>query len=146
VNLNGQAFRNARILPAYLDARLAELRWAVVAQELKLKEREEQRQIQERIREEEKARREYEGAMQEAAREEAAIKQAMEKARAEAEHATAQERAGNMRLNWPNSVSVSPRRKQKANGLFPWRNRPAQGTSISSQMSAHSGMMWSRLG
>ena len=92
VNLNGQAFRNARILPAYLDARLAELKWAVVAQELKLKEREEQREIQERMREEEKARRDYERAMQEAAREEATIKQAMERARAEAEHATAQER------------------------------------------------------
>jgi hypothetical protein len=93
VNMNGLAFRDARILPAYLDARLAELKWAVVTQELRLKEREEQRAIQERIREEEKARREYERAMQEAAREEAAIKQAMEKARAEAEHASAEERA-----------------------------------------------------
>jgi len=93
VNLNGQAFRNARILPAYLEARLAELKWAVIAQELKLKEREEQRALQERIREEEKARREYERAMQEAAREEAAIRQAMEKARAEAEQANAADRA-----------------------------------------------------
>jgi len=93
VNLNGLAFRDARILPAYLDARLAELKWAVVVQELRLKEREEQRAIQERIREEDKARREYERAMQEAAREEAAIKQAMDKARAEAEHASAGERA-----------------------------------------------------
>lgn len=93
VNLNGQAFRNARILPTYLDARLAELKWAVITQELKLKEREEQRQIQERIREEEKARREYERAMREAAREEATIKEAIEKAQIEAEHATAQERA-----------------------------------------------------
>ena len=93
VNLNGLAFRDARILPAYLDARLAELKWAVVTQELRLKEREEQREIQERIREEEKARREYERAQQEAAREEAAIKQAMEKARAEAQHANAEERA-----------------------------------------------------
>ena len=92
VNLNGLVFREARILPAYLDSRLAELKWAVVVQELKLKEREEQREIQERIREEEKARREYERAMQEAAREEAAIKQAMDKARAEAEHASAEER------------------------------------------------------
>ena len=92
VNLNGLAFRDARILPAYRDARLVELKWAVVAQELKRKEREEQREIQERIREEEKARREYERAIQEAAREEATIKQAMEKARAEAERATAQER------------------------------------------------------
>jgi hypothetical protein len=31
VNLNGAAFRNARVEPAYLDARLEELRWAVVA-------------------------------------------------------------------------------------------------------------------
>jgi len=92
VNLNGQAFRNARILPAYLNARLAELKWAVVTQELRLKEREEQRELQERIREEEKARREYERAMQEAAREQAVIRQAMEKARAEAEHANAAER------------------------------------------------------
>jgi len=93
VNLNGLVFRDARILPPYVDARLAELKWAVVVQELRLKEREEQRAIQERIREEEKARREYERAMQEAAREEAAIKQAMDKARAEAEHASAGERA-----------------------------------------------------
>jgi hypothetical protein len=93
VNLNGLVFHDARILPAYLDARLAELKWAVVTQELRLKEREEQREIQERIREEEKARREYERAIQEAAREEAAIKQAMEKARTEAERAGAQERA-----------------------------------------------------
>lgn len=93
VNLNGQAFRNARILPLYLEARVAELKWAVVTQELRLKEREEQRQIQERIREEEKARREYERAMQEAARDEDLIKRAMETARAEAAHATAAERA-----------------------------------------------------
>jgi hypothetical protein len=89
VNLNGQAFRNARILPLYLEARVAELKWAVITQEVRLKEREEQRQIQERIREEEKARREYERAMQEAAKEEDLIKQAMETARAEAAHATA---------------------------------------------------------
>lgn len=93
VNLNGLVFHDAHILPAYLDARLAELKWAVVTQELKVKEREEQREIQERIREEEKARREYERAMQEAAREEAAIRQAMERARLEAEHANAAERA-----------------------------------------------------
>lgn len=93
VNLNGQAFRNARILPLYLEARVAELKWAVITQELRLKEREEQRQIQERIREEEKARREYERAMQEAAKDEGLIRQAMETARAEAAHATATERA-----------------------------------------------------
>ena len=34
VNKDGSAFRNARILPAYLDARLAELKWGATLQEL----------------------------------------------------------------------------------------------------------------
>lgn len=93
VNLNGEAFRKARIHPSYLDSRLNELKWAVVAQELKLKEREEQRRIQEQIREEERARKEYERALKEAAREEELLRQAMEKARAEAEKASAGEKA-----------------------------------------------------
>jgi hypothetical protein len=93
VNLNGKAFRDARIVPAYLDARLAELRWAIIAFELRKKEREEQRRIKEQIREEEKARREYERAVREAEDEEAKLKSALEKARQEVEHATAQERA-----------------------------------------------------
>jgi hypothetical protein len=92
VNLNGQAFRNARILPAYLDSRLMELKWAVVVQELRLKEREEQRRIQEQIREEEKVRREQERAIKEAQAKEEAIKDALEKARLEADLATVQER------------------------------------------------------
>jgi hypothetical protein len=54
VNLNGRAFRNARIERDYLDSRLDELRWAGVAQELKNTEREEQRRVKEQIREEEK--------------------------------------------------------------------------------------------
>jgi hypothetical protein len=93
VNLNGKAFRDARILPAYLDARLAELKWAVIAQELKEKEREEQRRIKEQMREEERARREYERAMKEAEQEEALLKRALEKARQEAEKANAEQRA-----------------------------------------------------
>jgi hypothetical protein len=93
VNVNGTAFRNARIKPAYLDSRLAELRWAAAAHELKLKEREEQRRIREQMREEERVRREYEKAMKEAQREEELIKQALEKARREAEAAGAEERA-----------------------------------------------------
>ena len=92
VNLNGVAFRNARIQQSYLDARLAELHWAVAAQELKRKEREEQRRIQEQIREEEKARRDFERAQQEAAREEELIRKAMEKAQQEASQATEEER------------------------------------------------------
>jgi hypothetical protein len=93
VNLNGKAFRDARVLPSYLDARLAELKWAAVAQELKQKEREEQRRIKEQMREEEKARREYERAMKEAEQEETLLKKALEKARQEADRATAAERA-----------------------------------------------------
>jgi hypothetical protein len=93
VNLNGLTFRDARILPAYLDARLAELKSAVVVQELKLKAREEQRRIQEQMREEEKVRREQERAIKEAQDKEDAIESALVKARLEAAHATAQERA-----------------------------------------------------
>lgn len=93
VNLNGKAFRDARIRPAYLDARLAELRWAVITQELKAKEREEQQAIREQIREEEKARREYERAQAQAKKEEELIRTAMEKARREAEAAGGEERA-----------------------------------------------------
>jgi hypothetical protein len=92
VNLNGVAFRNARISQPYLEARLAELHWTVAAQELKRKEREEQRQIQEQIREEEKARRDFERAQQEAAREEDIIRRAMEKAQQEASQASDEER------------------------------------------------------
>ncbi len=93
VNLNGEAFRNARILEPYLNARLEELRWGAAVFELKRKEREEQRRIQEQIREEEKARREYEKAIQDAAKEEAAIKRALEKAQAEMSQASDKERA-----------------------------------------------------
>lgn len=87
VNLNGKAFRNARIQPAYLELRLQELRWAVVVNELKRQEREEQRRIKEQIREEEKARKEYERAIKEAEKEETTLRRAMEKARVEFEKA-----------------------------------------------------------
>jgi len=55
VNRDGSAFRNARILPAYLDARLAELKWAVVTQELAQRDREEQRFLREQERDRAKA-------------------------------------------------------------------------------------------
>lgn len=93
VNQNGVAFRNTCILPVYCDARLAELKWAVVVQELRLKEREEQRRISEQMREEEKARREYERAIKESADEEAAIKNAMELAQLKVQQATTEQRA-----------------------------------------------------
>lgn len=93
VNLNGAAFRNARIQPEYLDARQNELRWAVAVQELRLKEREEQRQLKDRIREEQRAQREFERAMKEAQKEEEVLHKAMEKAQREIEKATGEQRA-----------------------------------------------------
>lgn len=93
VNYNGKAFRDASITDAYLHARQEELRWAAIVQELKLKEKEEQRQIREKIREEEKARRDYERAIREAAKEEDMLRQAMAKAQAQISQATAEQRA-----------------------------------------------------
>jgi hypothetical protein len=78
VNLNGQAFRNARIHDAYLNARLDELKWAVVVQELARRQMEEQRELKARMRDEEKARREYELQMKRAAAEEEAKRKAIE--------------------------------------------------------------------
>jgi seryl-tRNA synthetase len=79
VNYNGAAFRNARVVDTYLDARLTELRWAAVAQELKIRDREEQRRIKEQIREEEKAQREFERSLRETAKEEEMLRKAMDK-------------------------------------------------------------------
>lgn len=93
VNHLGLAFRSARITKVYLDARIEELRWAIVVNELKLKEKEEQRRIKEQIREEERARREYERAMKEAAKEEETIRKAMEKAQQAIEKASAEQKA-----------------------------------------------------
>lgn len=80
VNYNGTAFRNARITPEYLDARLEELKWGTIVSELKAQAQEEQRRIREQMREEERARREYEKAMKDAAKEEEMLRKAMEKA------------------------------------------------------------------
>ncbi len=93
VNFGGKPFRDARIVEAFLAARLAELKWAVVAQELKKQEQEEQRQIREQMREEEKARREYEKAIKEAAKEEKMLREAMAKAQAQMASASADQRA-----------------------------------------------------
>lgn len=93
VNHNGVAFRNARILPEYLNTRLEELRWAATVQELRVQEREEQRRIKEQIREEEKARREFERAIREAAKEEEMLRRAMEKAEQQLAKASDAQRA-----------------------------------------------------
>jgi hypothetical protein len=93
VNYEGKAFREARITEDYLNARLAELRWAVIVQELKNLEREEQRRIREQIREEQKAVREYAKAMREAEKEEEMIRKAMAKAQQQIEKASTEQRA-----------------------------------------------------
>jgi hypothetical protein len=92
VNYNGKAFRDARITEEYLNARINELKWATIAQELKLQEREEQRRIKEQIREEEKARREYEQAMHDAAKEQEMLRKAMDKAQQQIEQATSEQK------------------------------------------------------
>lgn len=92
VNHNGAAFRSARILDAYLEARLTELRWAATVQELKIRDREEQRRIKEQIREEERAQREFERSMREAAKEEETLRKAMEKVQAQVEKANETQR------------------------------------------------------
>lgn len=93
VNHNGKAFREARISPEYLSSRIDELKWAAVAQQLKLEEKEEQRRIKEQIREEEKARRDYERAIRESAKEEDIIRKAMEKAQVQIARASEEQKA-----------------------------------------------------
>ena len=93
VNNLGKPFKDARITPEYLQARLDELHWAVVAQELKRKEQEEQRLIREQIREEEKARREYEKAQRDAAKQEETIQKAIDKVQQQAAKASQEQRA-----------------------------------------------------
>jgi hypothetical protein len=92
VNFNGKAFREAKIAEEYLQARLDELKWGAIAQELRLQERDEQRRIKEQIREEEKARREYERAMRDAEKEEEFLHKAMDKAQQQIEKATAEQK------------------------------------------------------
>jgi DNA repair exonuclease SbcCD ATPase subunit len=93
VNHNGEAFRNARITDSYLALRLEELQWAAAATLLKDQERDEQRRIKEQIREEEKARKEYERAIREAAKEEEVVRRAMEKAQGQLAKASDEQKA-----------------------------------------------------
>jgi hypothetical protein len=72
-----------RIIPEYLELRLAELRLEYETDQKKREEQEEQRRIKEQMREEERALREAEKAKQEAEDEEARYEKALEKARAE---------------------------------------------------------------
>lgn len=137
MNLNGNAFRDARILPAYLDARLAELKWAVVAQELRLKEREEQRRIKEQIREEEKARREYERAMQEAAKEEDMLRRAMGRLSSRCSKPVQNNELG-LRPNFRIYSRDSRKPRNGASAPSRWLNRPSAVMFTSCRTSAPS--------
>lgn len=92
VNITGKVFRNAHITTTFLEARIDELKWAVTTNEIKLKEREEQRQIKEAMREEERARREYERVIKEAQKEEKMLQKAMTEARKHLEDANEEQR------------------------------------------------------
>ena len=93
VNIGGSAFRNARILPAYLDARLAELKWAVVVQELAQRDREEQRYLREQERDRLKAEQERLRKLQEAEKEKDLIRVAVEEAEKRFAAASAEQKA-----------------------------------------------------
>ena len=106
VNLDGSAFRNARILPAYLDARLAELKWAVVVQELATRDREEQRYLREQERDRQKAEQERLRMLREAESEKERVLKEQELKRnalAEAEGRLAQAQAEE-RTKWEQQV------------------------------------------
>lgn len=87
VNKLGVGF-HVTINDAYRDLKIKELLLEFEYQEKKQKEKEEQRLIQEELREEEKARREYEKAQRDAEKEEANYAKALEKARKEFEEST----------------------------------------------------------
>ena len=93
VNELGHPFRNARITREYLKVRYAELHWAAVVNQLKIDEREQQRQIREQIREEERAQREFEKVIKEAAHEEEMLRKAMEKIREQVAKASEEQKA-----------------------------------------------------
>jgi F0F1-type ATP synthase membrane subunit b/b' len=93
VNFGGKAFREARITEQYLAARLSELKWAAVAQQLALQEREEQRYAKEQAREEARATKERERALREADRESEMMKKAMQQAEEQCAKATGVQKA-----------------------------------------------------
>jgi T5orf172 domain/Domain of unknown function (DUF4041) len=93
VNRSGSAFRNARILPAYLDSRLAELKCAVVVQELAARDREEQRYLKEQERDRLKAEQDQQRQLHEAEKEKDLKRSALAEAEARFAAASAAEKA-----------------------------------------------------
>lgn len=92
VNREGSAFRNARILETYLGARLEELKWAVIVQELAQRDREEQRFLKEQERDRQKAEQERLRQLKEAEKERELLRAAMEEAEKRVAAATAEQR------------------------------------------------------
>ena len=88
INNNAKAFHNTYITRKYLHARLCELKWGMIIYELKNQMQEEQRRLREKIKDEERARKEYEKAVREADKEEKMLRLAMEKARTQVLEAT----------------------------------------------------------
>jgi hypothetical protein len=116
INKDGGAFRNARILPAYLDARLAELKWAVVVQEMARQRQEQQRDLREKMRDEAIAKREQEEKLREAEKEERIKKAAIVEAEAKLAEAKRQlaAAAAEDKAVWEKTVSDLAERYQGA--------------------------------
>lgn len=117
VNLNGKAFRDARILPAYLDARLAELKWGVVVQELARQRQEEQRALREEMRDRELAKREAAEKLREAERLEELKKLAAKENERELAEAKKklEEAAAEDRTKWEQKISQLEQQNQQLN-------------------------------
>ena len=92
VNYHGSFINNSYIKSDYLNLCIEELRLACIMNEIHKMNMEEQRMIKEKIREEEKARREIEKAIKSAQQEEAILQKAINKVRAEMEQANIEQR------------------------------------------------------
>lgn len=93
VNYNGKAFRDTRITEEYLAARLEELKWAAIVQQLVLQEREEQRRVKEQIRDEARAAKERERALRDLAKEEETLRRGLQQAQQEFDRASGEQKA-----------------------------------------------------
>lgn len=93
INSQWSALGNTQISRRYLNARQDELKWVVIAAEIKERMDEEQRRIKEQLREEARARREYERAVRESREEEARIQSAIEKVQTQAAKAGEEQKA-----------------------------------------------------
>ena len=89
MNWHGEDLSKTEVSRAYLELRLDELKWAVAVQEHAKLASAEQKELKEKIREEEKVKRELEKAMAQAAKEEAAVAKAVQALQAKMDEAKA---------------------------------------------------------